>query len=293
MPATRNCGSPRSARTLALDEACAHGRIASGNVPADDLYSLALSRSPDGDRDIWAASRVGLVRVHNDRAEVFDRRYGLPSNVVRGVKVWRSPDGFDVLWLATEGGVARTIIGASPWKTATLMGARSSGVFGVLVEPDADGGERLWVASSADGLGLYEHGNWRTFMPANSPLASASLRFVKHASDERGEPALWIGFDSGELQFTRDGQHFESVAVPWKPEQRPGDHRHARAQGSTDTTSNGSPPASQACIGWRDGKTWTSFHPSRIGTAACHRVCAEQIDASGPLLAVGNGHPAA
>jgi diguanylate cyclase (GGDEF)-like protein len=262
-----------------LEETGLHAwTIASGDVPSNDFYSLALTRSPEGDRDIWAASRAGLVRVHDDRAEVFDRRYGLPSNVVRGVKIWRSPDGFDVLWLATEGGVARTIIGASPWKTATLMGARSSGVFGVLVEPDGDGSERLWVASSADGLGLYEHANWRTFTPVNSSLASASLRFVKHAIDEKGAPALWLGFEDGQLQRVHDGQRFESIAVPWKP---------GSGQAITDILGRKFEGHHEQWFATRasglyrrrDG-VWTSFHPDGSGPQRVTAL-AEQIDAGG------------
>ncbi|MDR3385944.1 MAG: diguanylate cyclase [Rudaea sp.] len=252
--------------------------VASGDVPSNDFYTLAQSHPPDGDRDIWAASRAGLVRVHNDRAEAFDRSYGLPSDVVRGLNVWRSPDGYDVLWLATEGGVARTIIGANPWKTASLMGARGSGVFGVIVEPDGSGGERLWVASSADGLGLYEHAQWRIFTPSNSALAQTDLRFIKHAPDELGEPALWIGMENGGLQRVREGPRFESIAVPWKLGSgqavtdvlgREFDGRHeqwfaTRASGLYRR---------------REGK-WTSFHPDGSGSDRITAL-AEQIDTSG------------
>ncbi|MEO7433707.1 MAG: hypothetical protein ABIR62_17205 [Dokdonella sp.] len=103
---------------------------ASGDLHSDELYDMAQSVLPDGERVIWIASRAGLLRVHNDRVQTSDRRLGLPSNVIRGLSVWRSPDGVDVLWLATEGGVARTIAGASDWHTASLMGSSSNGVFG-------------------------------------------------------------------------------------------------------------------------------------------------------------------
>ncbi|MEZ5313457.1 MAG: hypothetical protein R2862_07270 [Thermoanaerobaculia bacterium] len=144
--------------------------IASGDLPTDELYGLAETRLPDGDRAIWAASRSGLVQVHDDRAQIFDRRHGLPSNAVRGLSSWRTPGGTDVLWVATESGVARTLVGASPWQTASLLGSGSSGVFNVLVEPDTRGGERLWLATSADGLGLYEGGRWRQFRAESGEL---------------------------------------------------------------------------------------------------------------------------
>lgn len=191
---------------------------ASGDLPSDELYDMANSVLPDGERVIWIASRAGLLRVHNDRVQTFDRRLGLPSNVIRGLSVWRSPDGIDVLWLATEGGVARTIAGASDWHTASLMGSSSNGVFGVRVEQDDQGGERLWIASTADGVGLYERGRWRTFNATNSAMPTSDSRMIKPATDDHGVPTLWLGLMYGHLMRIRDGPVFEAVETPWPHE---------------------------------------------------------------------------
>jgi len=107
--------------------------VAQGNLPTDEVYDFAASPAPGGGQVVWLASRSGLVRFRGDHAQVFDRRHGLPSNAVRGVSAWRSPDGIDVIWVATEAGVSRAVIGASAWQTASLLGAHSIGVFGVLV----------------------------------------------------------------------------------------------------------------------------------------------------------------
>lgn len=187
----------------------------SGDLPGNDLYDMAATALPDGDRALWVSSRAGLLRVHDDHVQAFDRRHGLPSDVVRGLHAWRSPNGDDVLWLATEGGVSRTTLGASPWLTASLLGARSTGVFAVMVEPDGRGGERLWVGASAEGLALYERGRWRTFTPGNSALPAGGVSMIASAVDGDGRPQRWIGQWGGALLRVDDGPVFRPVATPW------------------------------------------------------------------------------
>ena len=254
--------------------------IASGDLPTNELYDIAQSRLPDGDRALWIASRSGLIRLHNDRAETFDRRHGLPSNVVRSVSVWRSPEGIDVLWLATEAGVARTVIGASQWQIASLMGAGSVGVFGLLVEPDGSGGERLWVASSGDGLGLYEKGRWRTFTQTDGALPDSEVRMIKRAPGENGEQELWLGERYGYLMRVHDdGPRFEAIETPWErhPGQAVMDVLSRKVSGHFErwfaTRQSG-------VYRWRDNQ-WTAFRPAdAIGQWRTNRLI-EQVDRSG------------
>jgi diguanylate cyclase (GGDEF)-like protein len=85
----------------------------------------------------------------------------------------------------------------------------------VLVEPDGRGGERLWVASSQDGLGLYEGGRWRTFPPPKTKGAGPDLRLVTRVTEEDGSTPLWVSADGGEL-FTVDGEgRFSLMSTPW------------------------------------------------------------------------------
>ena len=193
-----------------------HWSKENGELPGNDLYDMVETPLPGGDRAIWVASRSGLVRIHDDHAQVFDRRHGLPADVVRSVSAWRSPNGDQVLWLATESGIARTIIGANQWQTASLMGAQATGVFAVLVQPDGKGGERLWVGASNDGIGLFEQGRWRHFTQANSALPDSTVRLITAAADENGQPALWAGLRYGHLVRIREGPLFEPVSVPWE-----------------------------------------------------------------------------
>lgn len=187
-----------------------------GELPTNDLYDIAETPLPDGDRAIWVSSRSGLIRVHGDNAQVFDRRYGLPSNGVRGLSVWHSPNGDAVLWLATESGVSRSVIGANSWLTASLLGDQATGVFGVLVEADGRGGERLWVGGSEGGLGLYEQGRWRYFTQESGDLPTSSVRMIAAVDDADGRRARWLGLRYGHLLRVREGPTFEPVQVPWK-----------------------------------------------------------------------------
>lgn len=191
--------------------------VADGGLPTTNLYDIAATHLPGGDCTIWVSSRSGLIRLHDDRVQVFDRRHGLPSDVVRGLNAWRSPNGNDVIWLATEGGVARTVLDANAWTTASLMGSRATGVFAVLVEPGTGGDERLWVGAIDDGLGLYEHGRWRSFTKADGSLPASGVRMIARAGSD-GRQGHWIGLDDGELLREDEGLRgpaFQVVSTPW------------------------------------------------------------------------------
>jgi len=195
-----------------------------GTLPTNELYDIASTRLPgalsaDSDHEIWVSSRSGLLRVHDDHVQAFDRRHGLPSDVVRATYAWRSPGGEDVVWLATEAGVSRTVIGANPWVTASLMGSRSIGVFGVLVEPDGRGGERLWVGANEDGVALYERGAWRYFNTANGALPTSNVSMMVATDAADGSRTHWVGLRGGDLlrvrEDGRDGLTFERQDTPW------------------------------------------------------------------------------
>ena len=187
-----------------------------GELPTNSLYSLARTQPSGGGDVVWAASRYGLLRVRDDHAVAFGREHGLPSNIVRSVSAWRSPNGVDVLWLATENGVARSLVGASPWRTAALFGTHGgSGVFGALVEPDGAGGERLWVASSGDGLHWYERGVWHRAEWAERRPPESDARMIKRTQAGHGPSTLWAAVGNGELARVRSDHRLERTAVPW------------------------------------------------------------------------------
>lgn len=192
-----------------------HWSAETGELPSDDLYSMAVSGS-DEDPVLWVSSRAGVVRIHKDRARTFDRSHGLPSDAVRGLSIWRSPDGVDVLWLATESGVARAVLGGSQWHAVSLLGEHGTGVFGLLPEADAHGGQRLWVAANADGLGLFENGTWRNFSQANGLLPSNDAGMIRRTLDGSGKSTLWLAMSGGHLlRVEEPGPRFVEVDTPW------------------------------------------------------------------------------
>lgn len=261
------------------DQGISSWTFESGDLQSNLMYRLAATTLPDGGRIVWAATRNGLVRVHGDQVQVFDRRHGLPSNVIRNLHLWHTPSGTDVLWMATETGVARTVTGANGWQIASLMGSNAIGVSGSLVEPDGRGGERLWVAATQGGLGLYEGGRWRTFNATNSRLPVSDLRFVKRTRDEAGRAALWIGGSGGELFRVEDGPRFVAVPTPWAKD---------TSESVLDMLSRTDNTHYERWIGmrqsgvyrWRDGR-WTAFRPeSAVGFWRVVQLL-EQIDRDG------------
>jgi diguanylate cyclase (GGDEF)-like protein len=249
----------------------------SGELPTNDLYDIAETPLPNGDRAIWVSSRSGLVRIHDDRAQVFDRRHGLPSDVVRGLSAWRSPNGDEVLWLATESGASRTIIGANRWLTASLMGAHATGVFSVLIEPDGRGSERLWVGASDDGVGLLEQGRWRNFTQANSALPDSSVRMIAPAADEQGQRALWVGLRFGHLARVREGPVFEPVRTPW--EKQSGEAVMSTLTRKLDARYEQWFGLRQAGVYRKRDGQWTAFRPRNIVGQWRIDKFIEQIDA--------------
>ena len=186
-----------------------------GELPTNQLYDIVATPLRNGKSAIWVASRSGLLRVHDGRVQVFGRRHGLASDVIRGLNAWRSPSGSQVLWLATEAGISRSVLDGSAWSTASLMGSRSLGVFGVLVEPDGKGGERLWVGSSDEGLGLYEDGRWRRFSADSGDLPTSSISMIRPLTDADGNRTLWLGTWGGDLLRIGDGPSFTLQPTPW------------------------------------------------------------------------------
>lgn len=188
---------------------------ASGELQSEAIYSAVATYSADGERSLWVASRAGVVRIRGEEADVFDRRHGLPSNAVRGIKVQRTIDGNDVLWLATEGGIARAELTSSPWQTVSLLGASENGIFGLMLEPDGQGSERLWVGSAKDGLALLERGRWRIFDAQHGTLPEPSIRAIWRLTGPDGLPWRLLGSVGGAVWRITDNLNFEAFSVPW------------------------------------------------------------------------------
>ncbi len=251
----------------------------SGDLPTNMTYDMVETRNAGGDGTLWIASRAGLLRVHGDRIDIFDRRHGLPSDVVRGVAVQPTAEGVDVLWLATEGGMVRAALTDTPWRTASLLGARDNGVLGLMLERVGEGQDRLWIGSSSDGLAMLERGIWRRFTYESDELPARSVRGIWRLRDPEGRYRRLLGFFGTGLMEIRDDFTIVPFASPWKP--HPGDTAMAAIARTYDgavewwiaTRRSGTHR-------WRNGR-WTSY--ALRDRPAPWRVfgLAEQIDRAG------------
>ena len=190
-------------------------RARNGELPSEAIYTGVTTNSSAGERVAWLASRAGLLRIRGDQVTVFDRRHGLPSDAVRRLALQRGRDGEDLLWLATEGGIARAVLGRQPWQTVSHLGASENGIFGVLVEPDDRGGERLWVGSAKEGLDLFSDGRWRRFRQADGTLPAEGIRHIARVDGPGGRPWRLLSLIDGSLWRIHDDLRLERIAVPW------------------------------------------------------------------------------
>lgn len=252
-------------------------RSASGELPTEAIYSAVEARHGGGERSVWFASRAGLLRLRGDRFDLFDRRHGLPSDAVRGIKVHRGAKGVDTLWIATEGGLARATLGDTPWQTVSLHGARENGVFGVLVEPDDRGGERLWVGSAKDGLMMLENDAWRRFLPPEQ--GERMVRGLWRLPHTDGRERRVLSLVGEPLQEISDDFEFRALPVPWPimPEAMVNHMLARRVEGRIEwwaATSHA------GVFRLRDG-AWQAFPTLDDGRSPPALWLADQVDASG------------
>lgn len=251
-----------------------HWSVASGELPTNVLYNMVETPTSNGDHAVWASSRHGLIRIYRDQVQVFDRRYGLPSNAIRSVSTWRSVNGTELLWAATEAGVARVIVDDNPWKTVSLLGARQTGVLSVLVDSNAQGHERLWVGSDGDGLGLYVDDHWRYFSKAGGQLADSTVNMIVRANDLQGRPAVWLGTGSGRLLRVGDGPDFKPVSTPW-PRQSGQSLNDMLSRRIDGTNEQWFATGASGVYRFRNG-VWTAFRPDgAIGTWSVVKLLAQ------------------
>ncbi len=74
--------------------------LSTSNMRLSNNCVFALCQDASG--AIWAATRMGLNRIHNGRTQIFNESHGLINNTVYGIV----PDGDGTLWLSTGAGVS-------------------------------------------------------------------------------------------------------------------------------------------------------------------------------------------
>lgn len=218
-----------------------------GVLPSEAIYSGVVSYDSDRVRSLWLASRGGLIQFHNEQFRFYDRRDGLPSNAVRGIKRQTDPDGTDILWLATESGVARARLSPSAWRIVSRLGATENGIFGVIVEPNGHGGERLMIGSAREGIAMLDEGRWQQFGVASGDLPSNAIRALWRLDTPDGSVVRLAALDQGALFRISDNLSFEPVKIDW-PE--------SSNRGASAATLRSTPSGSEVWIGTLDAAVY-------------------------------------
>lgn len=254
-------------------------RAATGELPTEAIYSAVASRMPNGKQAVWLASRAGLLRVIDDEIAVFDRRHGLPSDAVRGLKLQRNVDGVDLLWLATERGIARAALADTQWQTVSLLGARENGTFSVLPEDDGNGGQRVWVGTQKQGLGLLQDGQWRYFTRAGDNLPIDGVRQIWNLIGPDGNNWRLLSLVNGALLRVGDELDFTPMQVPWK-EDGEDVATHAISRQFNDQTELWFASLRSGAYRFRDNQ-WTNFPIGDSGKPWSVLNLAQHEDADG------------
>ncbi|MCO5055753.1 ligand-binding sensor domain-containing diguanylate cyclase [Thermomonas sp.] len=250
-------------------------------VPATSMHKMVETRGATGQRDLWIATRAGLLRIHGpeERIDRYDRRDGLPSDVIKDVMVQTLPDGSQALWLATEQGMVRATLGRGPWTVVTRMGEQGNGVFGVIVEPDGRGGERLWVAAPVAGLALLDAGKWRHFNAANGALPQGTVSGLFRLPGPDGRPHRLVAFVGASLYEINDRFELVPFDTPWSiaPNVYASSMLARRIDGAIEWWVG---VRGGGIFRWRDGR-WTAYRTQGAEAAWTVYDLSEQIDASG------------
>lgn len=254
-------------------------RSATGELPTESMYTGVASNEPDGRGVLWVASRAGLLRIRDDVVTTYDRRHGLPSDAVRDLMLQKAADGSDLLWLATEAGIARADLSAQQWSTVSRLGSRENGTFAVLVEPDEGSGERLWVGTSRDGIGMLQGGRWRYFRKADGSLPEDSVRQIWRLKGPDGRPWRLISLFTAGLWRIHDDDRLERLPAPWL------EQGVSKANTALARTVNGHHEFwfgtdKFGAYRWRDGN-WTRFSVEGMPDPWSVIRMVEQVDRTG------------
>lgn len=230
-------------------------------LPSNFVADIALTPTPGEDADAWIGTRDGLAVLRADGSwTMADPRIPQLATRVRTLTPGQDAQGNPLIWIGSDAGAVRTPL-TGAWRLISNVGNRGNGVWGLLVEPAAGGGERIWLASDGDGLQRFEAGQWRGYGAAEG-LPEKTLRSVKRVPDGSRDGALWVGAWSGRV-LRLQGNRFVEIPSPWqKNENEAVSLLLADSEGVWISTRN------QGVAHW-NGRTWDwkrtgSGNPSRV-----------------------------
>ncbi len=141
----------------------------------------------DEDTKETAIELVGQSRGYS--AVLYNNSSGLPTSEANAIA--QTPEGF--IWIGCYSGLIRY-----DGSTFERIDSASTGITSV-VSLLVDSGERLWVGTNDNGVGIFERGEWRTFTKQDG-LPSASVRSI--VEDENG--LIYLGTTEGIVLVDED-----------------------------------------------------------------------------------------
>jgi ligand-binding sensor domain-containing protein/signal transduction histidine kinase len=174
-------------------------------VPALQQAVTAIHEDRAG--RLWFGTEAGLVRLENNRWDIFTRREGLSADRVRAI----ADDAAGNLWVGTEGGgLNRFREGRFEVYRKSDAGLPSDNVAAIWV----DATEAVWVATGG-GLARLRQGHWTRYTTADG-LPSNGIGYLA----EDGAGHLWIGTSVGLVRVAlRDLEPAAAAAgepIPWR-----------------------------------------------------------------------------
>lgn len=182
-------------------------------LPSNFVADIELVAMPGAGDDTWIGTRDGLAVLRADGSwTLADPRIPQLKSRVRTLTPGHDAQGAPQVWVGSDAGAVRTPL-TGAWRLVSTLGNRANGVWGLLVEPTADGNERIWLASDGDGLQRFQAGQWRAYGAADG-LPEKTIRSILRVPDGSRDGALWVGAWSGRV-LRLQADRFVEVPSPW------------------------------------------------------------------------------
>jgi diguanylate cyclase (GGDEF)-like protein len=182
-------------------------------LPSDFVADVELVPTTGSGDDAWIGTRDGLAVLRADGSWTLgDPRIPQQAGRIRTLTQGHDAQGDPLLWIGSDTGAVRTPL-TGPWRLVSTFGNRGNGIWGLLVESVAGGGERIWAATDGDGLQRFEDGRWHAYGAAEG-LPEKTIRSVLRVPDGSRAGALWVGAWSGRALRLQDGRFIE-IPTPW------------------------------------------------------------------------------
>lgn len=172
-------------RASTPDKGELHGRLERITDIGIDNNEVVLAIAEDSQRNIWVATRSGLLRFFEHDVTMITRRDGLMNNAVRAIEA--TPDGS--IWVGTVDGLDRFSPGnmSKPVQSYALPGLQITALH-------ADRSGHLWVGTESQ-VGRFLDGK---FVPVELPATTPTGRVFTMTTEADG--ALWLcGFGATAL----------------------------------------------------------------------------------------------